>query len=203
MMDIIANFGGEIEDGDLILFYFSGHCYRVNNENYLLPTHDIKIQTAEDIPDFGCRTDSALKRLMRNNPSYVTIFILDCSSQYVLNTGTAVKRKYNYKCLHQCTYLLLARAEGKGLSEMQPPPETFIQFACGANQASTVVLGANRNSLFTKHLLQNITEENIIISELFSRVRNAVYQESNHRQIPLSMDGLQQYKQVYLNKVII
>ncbi len=98
---------------------------------------------------------------------------------------------------------ILARTGANGLSEMQPRPETFIQFACGANQTSTIVSGSNRNSLFTKHLLRNITEENVPISELFQRVRDAVDQESSQRQRPLSMDGLEKYRQVCLNKVII
>lgn len=92
LMNNIADFAKNINDGDLILFYFSGHDYQIDNENYLIPTHDSKIQTDSDIQDFGCKARSALQRLTRDNPSYVTIFILDCSSPYDLkNESTDIR----------------------------------------------------------------------------------------------------------------
>jgi hypothetical protein len=82
--------------------------------------------------------------------------------------------------------------EGYGLHEMNAPPGTFIQFACAANQTVT-------NDLFTKHLLKNIAQENVDINDLFHRIADDVYRESNKRQRPLSMNGLHKHKQVYLN----
>ena len=99
--------------------------------------------------------------------------------------------------------LSLERIEGKDLPSMQPLPETFIQFACGANQINTDVPRADRNSLFTKYLLQYIAEPNIPIVNIFNNIEDAVYQNSNQRQRPLSMNGLEQYKQLCLNKTII
>ncbi|CAF4795014.1 unnamed protein product [Rotaria socialis] len=187
MASQIVDFRNKINDGDLILFYFSGHVYQANGKTYLIPTNDSNIEKECDFDDFAINFEGTVKRLVEKNPSFVTIFLLDYCSPYVLMNGSAAKLKTN----------------GKGLSEIQPPPGTFIQFACSANQTSLAVLGANRNSLYTKHLLQNITEENVPISDLFRRVRNAVHQESNQRQIPLSMDGLRQHKQASLNEVIV
>lgn len=79
---------------------------------------------------------------------------------------------------------------------MKPPSRTFIQFACAANQTVT-------NDLFTKHLLRNIAQENVNITDIFQRIANDVYQESKNRQRPLSMNGLSRHEQVYLNEVIV
>ena len=87
LLNNIANFATGVKDGDLIFFYFAGHSYQIDGENYLISTDDGRIQTEADILDSGCKAHAALQRLKRNNPSYVTIFILDCSFPYMLENG--------------------------------------------------------------------------------------------------------------------
>jgi hypothetical protein len=82
--------------------------------------------------------------------------------------------------------------KGNGLHKIDAAPGSFIQFACAANQTAN-------DDLFTKHLLKNITQENVDISDLFGRIADDVYRESNKKQQPLSMNGLHEHKQVYLN----
>jgi hypothetical protein len=75
---------------------------------------------------------------------------------------------------------------------MNPSSGVFIQFSCAANQAVS-------NDLFTKHLLKYIVQENVDVGDIFRDIADKVYRESNRRQKPLTMNGLQQYGQVYLN----
>jgi hypothetical protein len=75
---------------------------------------------------------------------------------------------------------------------MKAPNGAFIQFACGANQTVN-------NDLFFKHLLKNIAEENVSATDIFRRIADDVYQESNKRQRPLSITGLHQHLEVYIN----
>jgi hypothetical protein len=91
--------------------------------------------------------------------------------------------------------------EDKGLLEIQPRPEVFIQFACAADQTASGVGDTGRNCLFAKHLLSNITEKNVDIAEVFRRISDSVCQKSKHEQQPLSMNGLNKYNTVYLNEV--
>lgn len=98
---------------------------------------------------------------------------------------------------------LLATTNGGSLSMMRPPPETFIQFSCGTMQTDTSQRGVVRNSLFTKHLLRHIAEENVPIGEMLQRVTDDVYRESNGKQKSLCMNGLRLHKQVYINEVIV
>ncbi|CAF5207624.1 unnamed protein product, partial [Rotaria magnacalcarata] len=44
MMELIKKFCEQIDNGDLVLFYFSGHGCQVNGENYLIPIDDSKIE---------------------------------------------------------------------------------------------------------------------------------------------------------------
>lgn len=79
-----------------------------------------------------------------------------------------------------------------GLKEIDAPSGAFIQFACAANQTTNT-------DLFIKHLLKNITQENVDISDMFNRVSNDVYRESNGKQRPLSINRIPTKKQVYFN----
>lgn len=78
---------------------------------------------------------------------------------------------------------------------------TFIQYACAPNQQDSVVSNRGRNDLYTKHLMNNITHENIRIVDLFKRISQGVHRESNQKQKPLSMNGLGGYGQKVLNFV--
>jgi hypothetical protein len=77
---------------------------------------------------------------------------------------------------------------------MTAPDGTFIQFACAANQTDS-------NNLFAKHLLKNIAGKNEDIIDVFEVIVDDVYEESKKRQRPLSMNGLSDYRPVYLNQV--
>ncbi len=87
---------------------------------------------------------------------------------------------------------MLANVGRNGLCEMKPSNGVFIQFSCAANQAVN-------NDLFTKHLLKNIVQENVDVGDIFRDIADKVYRESNQRQKPLTMSGLQQHRQVYLH----
>lgn len=74
-------------------------------------------------------------------------------------------------------------------------PKTFIQYSCSAKQTSD-------DTLFMKHLLQNITLKNVDVIEVFRRIQKAVYQERHEKHKPLSINGIWDYDPVYLNQRI-
>jgi len=82
MMENVKNFAEKIEEGDLVLFYFSGHGNQVEDKNYLIPVDDAKIETDKDVKDLASNFERILERLVERNPSYVTVFILDCCRPY-------------------------------------------------------------------------------------------------------------------------
>jgi uncharacterized caspase-like protein len=82
MVSNINAFKKTIIDGDLVLFYFSGHGYQVKDKNYLMPVDDDKIETEEDVEDYAICVETTIDRLAKTNRSYVTMFILDCCRKY-------------------------------------------------------------------------------------------------------------------------
>ncbi|CAF3427295.1 unnamed protein product [Rotaria socialis] len=185
MMVTIKSFSKTINDGDIILFYFSGHGYEVSGKNYLIPVDDTRIKTDIDVEDIGISVQSIVERLIERNSSYVTIFIFDCCPPYWLKPP----RTSN------------STVHGKGLNKIQPPSGTFIQFACAANQTVDDSGGKQRNCLFSKHLIRNIARENINVTDVFRDIAKNVCSESNGVQKPLSMNGLDQHDGVFLNAV--
>ncbi|UJR11542.1 hypothetical protein I4U23_015722 [Adineta vaga] len=176
MMKIISDFADTINDDDMVLFYYSGNCRQTGGENYLIPTDDEKIERNLDIEDIGASVQNAMKRLTDKNKSCATIFILDCCKQYLLKKES------------------VSNPQDKGLKAMSPPDETFIQFACAASETSS-------QNLFTKHLLRNIRQENVPITEIFQQIVHDVSRKSHGMQNPLTMNGLRQHHQLYLNEM--
>ena len=82
MIEAIGSLTKLISDGDLVLFYFSGHGYQVKAFNYLMPVDDECIETENDVADFAVSVERTMDQLARRNQSHVTIFILDCCRTY-------------------------------------------------------------------------------------------------------------------------
>ena len=87
MMEKIKNFSQTIDDDDLVLFYFSGHVFWSEKEKFFIPVDDAKIESDIDVQMMGVNVERALKRLTNENPSGITVLILDCYQRYVLESS--------------------------------------------------------------------------------------------------------------------
>lgn len=82
LIEIVYDFAKTIVDGDLVMFYFAGHGYSVDSENYLISVDDINIETDGEVEDYAFKVNRVIDRLAKRNKSYVSIFILDCCRPY-------------------------------------------------------------------------------------------------------------------------
>ena len=90
----IIDFSKTVHDGDLVLFYFSGHACDANGKNYFIPV-DVTIESDRDIEDFSVHIERQLERLVNRNTSGLTILIVDCYKSYLLEK---TKSKGEYSC---------------------------------------------------------------------------------------------------------
>ena len=74
----------KVRNDDLILFYFSGHAYQVNGNNYLIPRDGAEMDTLRDVENFGLNIDANLKRLLEKARPFAVVVILDCNRSYLL-----------------------------------------------------------------------------------------------------------------------
>jgi uncharacterized caspase-like protein len=72
---------------------------------------------------------------------------------------------------------------------MSAPQGTLIAFSTAPGSVALDGSGAS-NSLYTKHLLANITLPGMPVEQLFKRVRIAVSQETKRMQIPWESSSL-------------
>ena len=84
MHTLRRTFVEKINEGDVVLFYFSGRACHLHGTNYFIPTDDKPIKSEYDVPDFSINVPHAFELLTERNKSYVTIFIVDGSTPYCL-----------------------------------------------------------------------------------------------------------------------
>lgn len=82
-----------INDGDLVLFYYFGHCYWLEGENYLIPTDDKNIEKSADVEDNEKIVTRIIHRLRDRTPSGIVITILDCYKRYKFRKGVPPRNR--------------------------------------------------------------------------------------------------------------
>jgi formylglycine-generating enzyme required for sulfatase activity len=154
--------------GGFGLFYYSGHGMQVKGENYLIPI-DANVVREDD-----------LKRK--------TI-----SARDILDKMDEAKTHLNLVFLDACRnnpFPRSVRAVSRGLASMNAPTGTLLVFA--TNPDNVADDGTGRNGIYTKHLLQYITQPGLEVGMLLRRVRTAVRKETGGQQVPWengSMEG--------------
>ena len=160
MKRAIREFGPKIRNGGVGLFYYAGHGAQLNGRNYLVPIGAV-IEKENDLEYEG--VDAGL----------------------VLDEMFAAGNQLNIVILDACRNNPFARSfrtDSPGLAVMKAPVETVIAYATAPGEVAAD--GASRNGLYTQELLKNIKTPGLKLEDVFKRVRTAVRQISNGKQIP-------------------
>ncbi len=166
MEEAVKEFVREIQNGDVGLFYFSGHGVQVDGENYLIPV-GVSIESAPAVRHKAISAGYILEE-MHEARNRTNIFILDAC------------RNNPFKGF---------RSMNKGLATMDAPKGTFIAYATAPK--SVAADGTDRNSPYTKNLMQAIKSKGVPIEQVFKQVSRAVDQETAGKQIPWTASSLQ------------
>ena len=166
MEEAVNTFIQEIQNGDVALFYFSGHGIQVKGENYLIPLGD----SISSEPDVRYKTVNAglILAKMEDSRNRTNIVILDAC------------RNNPFKGLF--------RSPSMGLSKMDAPKGTFIAYATSPD--SVAVDGTGRNSPYTKNLIEALKVKDIPIEQAFKIVARAVNKETAGQQTPWILSSL-------------
>lgn len=184
MNQLLGKAAGEIEAGDEVLFYFSGHGVSVNGQNYLLPV---------DIPPVNPSLLHTLRKdafsedeiinIIQERGAKVSILIIDaCRNNPFPKEGARS----------------VGRAVGLG-RESSPAEGTFILYSAGKGQEALDRLSNednNPNSVFTRKLVPLLKKPGLSIAQIAKGLRIEVqdlaitakppYQ--NHKQFPSYYD---------------
>ncbi len=157
---------GKVKEGDLVLFYYAGHGLQIDGDNYLV-TVDFDAKDEVDAKYASYSATRIQERLERAGARVVILVLDACRNNPFQAT----------------------RSLGNGLAAMGTGKGSFIAFATAPGKtADDNPRGAN--GLFTSHLVEALGQPGLTLDQVFNRVRERVYQESQGRQVPWSVSSV-------------
>ena len=170
MRNGIREFGAEIAQGGVGLFYYSGHGIQVDGSNYLVPL-DADVQMKAEVEE-ECINANAVLRVMEFSDNRINVIILDACRNNPFRS--------------------FSRGDEKGITRMDPPKGakqgSIIAFATAPGSVASD--GDGRNGLYTSKLLKYISLPELTLEEVFKNVRIEVSGESAGKQIPWENNSL-------------
>jgi len=170
MREAIREFGHEISEGGVGLFYYSGHGLQLDGENYLIPIDadiELKAEVAEE-----CVSAATVLKVMEYSNNRINVIILDACRNNPFRS--------------------FSRSDEKGITKMDPPQGakqgSIIAFATAPGAVASD--GDTRNGLYTAKLLKYINTPGLTLEEVFKKARIDVLNESDGHQIPWENNSL-------------
>ncbi|HEY6391723.1 MAG TPA: tetratricopeptide repeat protein [Bryobacteraceae bacterium] len=159
-------FRKRLRRGDLAVFYYAGHGYQIDGENYLVPT-DFE-GTDETAAKFDSYPIARLSEGMEKSGAALNIIILDACRNNPFPG---------------------ARALGGGLAAMSAAAGTFVAFATAPGKTASDN-SRGKNGLFTTYLLESLKQSGLTLDDVFNRTREQVYNASKGDQIPWTQSSV-------------
>ena len=148
------------------LFYYAGHGVGVRGENFLIPV-GARIKRPRDIQRNAFSINNILDGLA-DQQTRLNILILDaCRNNPFQGSRSAAGG------------LATVNSNAKG---------TFIAYATAPGRTAND--GDGKHSVYTKHLLNNMSKEGLTIEQVFKRVRASVEEDTNGVQTPWETSSL-------------
>jgi hypothetical protein len=172
--ETILGFLRTLNDGDVALFYYSGHAVQVGGHNFMLPV-DATLATSYDL-EVQAYNMSSLLEYMRETSS-LQIAILDAcrdnpfanNAYYVGQAKVAVEGK-------------------KGLASVAPEDGTLIVYSTAPDRVA--LDGNNGLSPFTGTFAEYALKPNVEVRKLLSDIRAEVIKRTDGRQTPWDASSL-------------
>jgi hypothetical protein len=169
----LRDFRLNVQGGDEVLFFFAGHGVQLGAANYLLPI-DIKGDHEEQVKDEGIQLQKVLDDLQEKKTKFALAVIDACRDNPFKGQGRAIG--------------------GRGLAPTSAATGQMIMFSAGSGQQALDKLGANdknKNGLFTRIFLKEMTKPGVSVDRVLRNVRNEVVTLAKgvgHEQTPALYD---------------
>jgi TolB-like protein/Flp pilus assembly protein TadD len=162
MARAIDDFGNNLRNYDVGLFFYAGHGVQSKGFNYLIPV-DARLFSESDV-EYSCvRADRVLGK-MEDAKNKINLVILDaCRDNPFERSWTRT-------------------AKGRGLATMTAPVGSVIAFA--TSPGNTASDGTGKNGLYTSGLLTYVSEPGITAMQMFQKVTAYVFKKSDKQQLP-------------------
>ena len=166
MRTAVRDFGVALRKGGVGLFFYAGHGVESKGKNFLIPL-GASLGSEFELEDEALDANSIL-RAMEEAGNPTNIMIMDACRD------NPFARSW--------------RSASRGLAQMNAPSGSFIAFATAPG--SVAADGDGRNSPFTKHLLSSLSQPDLDIDRVFTRVTAAVARDTGRQQVPWKSSSL-------------
>ncbi|HPL67309.1 MAG TPA: caspase family protein [Syntrophales bacterium] len=168
MEEAIREFGEQLKEGGVGLFYYAGHGAQIGGRNYLLPI-GAKINKELDIKFQAVDAEIILGE-MGNAGNNLNIVILDACRDN--------------------PYARSFRSSSRGLAIISDAPKgTFITYSTSPGKVAAD--GTGRNSPYTGSLIKHMNTSGLPIEEVFKRVRKDIGRKTSGQQVPWELSSLE------------
>jgi type VI secretion system VasD/TssJ family lipoprotein len=166
---VLRDFGRRMDDDDSAsVFFYAGHGMQIDRRNYLLPV-DLNLRDEGEIKDEAIDIeDTLLARIDRVRPR-ARIFIIDACRDNPFTPGPGGGATRSVRV-------------GRGLAEMAAPGALIAFSAAPGRTAEDGPPGTN--SIYSRHLAQEMRSEGLEVEEMLKNVRVKVLRDTQERQIP-------------------
>jgi formylglycine-generating enzyme required for sulfatase activity len=161
MKKLIKDFGRQLSQGGIGLFYFSGHGIQANGKNYLIPVDAPEILREQTL-EFDAVDVNRILGEMGAAKNGFNIVILDACRNNPFSKGW--------------------RDSSGGLAQIKAPTGTLLGYATAPDTVASD--GKRKNGTYTEKLLQRIRIPNLTIEQVFKGVSEDVYDETDGKQDP-------------------
>ena len=158
-VELLTELEAKIVDYDATIFYFAGHGFQLDGENYLTSI-DCQVSNPNKYHcSKTCITLTELLEIFKKNSDKINIVIID-----------ACRKSFD-------------RGGILSFSSIHAPKGTLIAFSTSPNEGAKD-FGVEGHSIYTGALLKYIGREWISVEELFKKVRRTVYNLTEGEQTP-------------------
>jgi len=164
----IDEFGKQLADHDVGLFYYAGHGIQYKGRNYLIPI-DADLNMAQQV-EFDCVPAERVLAYMEGHGTKVNLLILDACR------NNPFERSWS------------RGVTDSGLAFMNAPSGLLIAYATSPGNVASD--GEGENGLYTSALLQHINIPGITVEQVFKRVRTEVEERTGKAQTPWESTSL-------------
>ena len=156
-VSLLSEFEEKIENYDASIFYFAGHGFQFNGENYLASIDCPVEYPNKHICERTCIRLTEITDIIKNAPTKVNIIIID-----------ACRKSFG-------------RGSSTSFTQVNAPEGSIIAFSTSPNEGAKDS-GMDGHSMYTGVLLRYIGRELLSVEELFKKVRKTLYNLSNGTQ---------------------
>jgi uncharacterized caspase-like protein len=179
MLEAFQQFSTQSKSAEVRVVYYAGHGVQLKGRNYLLPV-DTEIRAEDEMPNKSADLNEFLDRLGGIKQG-INVVILDACRNNPFSGSEIVGpdgRRLKFRGLTP-----------NGLAPVEAPLGSMIAFSTAPGGVA-LDNPQEKNSLYTKHLLEHLSAPGLPVELLFKRVRLAVAKETGRVQVPWESSSL-------------